>query len=125
MKTHTCQMTKTTSRTHNNQPVSRTNIGIQNRLYSIISNHSPSSRGRTKRKTCLISRQPRTKDWAHNLRIYIIRKNRQIIRIERNILLKAAILMVEMVGTLNAVLLRTGKTKLAPPTDAARKPDPH
>lgn len=32
--------------------------------------------------------------------------------------------MVKMVCTLNAVLLRTRKTELAPPTDAAREPDP-
>ena len=32
--------------------------------------------------------------------------------------------MVEVVRALDAVLLRTGKTELAPPTDAAREADP-
>jgi hypothetical protein len=32
--------------------------------------------------------------------------------------------VMKMVRTRNAVLLRTRKTELAPPTDAAREPDP-
>lgn len=71
----------------------------------------------------LVSRESRTKYRPHNLWIDVIRQKRQIISIERNVLLKATIFVVQMVCTRHAVLLRPRKTKLAPPTDPTRESD--
>lgn len=117
-------MPKATSGPNNHQPIPRTNIRIQDGLINYQSPINPKPYN-IKYPTHLISRQTRTKHRPHNLRINIIRQNRQVIRIERDILLKRPILVVKMVRTRNAVLLRTRKTELAPSTDAAREPDPY
>lgn len=75
--------------------------------------------------TYLISRQPSTEYRPHNDRINIIRQHSQIIRVKSNIFLKAAILMMQMIRTLHAILFRPRKTKLAPSTNPTRETNPN
>ncbi|KAL1970006.1 hypothetical protein VTN77DRAFT_6411 [Rasamsonia byssochlamydoides] len=71
----------------------------------------------------LISCHPRTQHRPNHPWINIIRQDSQIIRIQSDILLETAILMMEMVRTSNAVLLDASEAKLAPTTDPAREAD--
>ncbi|GAT22390.1 oxidoreductase [Aspergillus luchuensis] len=70
-------MSKTTSSTYNDEPVACPDIRIENSLQT----HRPD-----------------------NLRIYIVRKDSEIVGIQSDILLEAAVFMVEVVRALDTVL---------------------
>jgi hypothetical protein len=70
-----------------------------------------------------ISRHASTQHRANQLGIDIVGQDGQIIRIQRDIFLETTILMMQMVGALHAVLLRTRETEFASATDATCEPD--
>ena len=57
--------------------------------------------------------------------INVVRQKGQVARVQGNVLLKAAVFMVQMVRASGAVLLGAGEAKLAPPADAAGEADAH
>jgi hypothetical protein len=77
------------------------------------------------KQTHLVRRDACTQHRPDYGRINIIRQNRQIVRIKRDVFLETAVLMVQMVRALHAVLLCSSKTELASATDTTRESDAH
>lgn len=71
----------------------------------------------------LIGRQARTQHGPDNSWVDIIRKNCQVPGVERDILLKTAILMMQVICAFDAVLLISREAEFAPSTDSANKSD--
>jgi len=74
--------------------------------------------------TYLIRRQPRTQHRSNRPRVHSLRQNRQIIRIQTNILLEASIFMMQMIRAFaNTMLLLSSKAEFAAPADARGEAD--
>ena len=71
----------------------------------------------------LVSGQTRAEHRPHRHRVNVIRQQRQVPGVQGDVLLKAAVLVVQMVGALDAVLLCASKAKLAPAAHTAGEPD--
>lgn len=111
-------MSKAATCTHHHQPISRSDIGIQDPLTPV--NRYPNG---PQDPSHLVCSHPRAQHRPDHLGIRVIRKDRQVSRIEGDVLLKTPILMVQMVCALDAVLLCPSQAEFALSAHATREPD--
>lgn len=73
----------------------------------------------------LVRRQSSAQNWSHDSRIDVIWQKGKVARVQSDVLLKAAVLMVQVIRAFHAVLLRSGQTELAAPADPTCESDAH
>lgn len=116
-------MAKSSSSTDHDNPVSNIHIRILDSLERTSAMYNNTDDSTIQGYSHLIRRQSRTQDRTDGDRVNVVREQGEVARIQNDILLKAPIFMMQVVGALNAMLFLPSQTILTTPADATRKSD--